>query len=352
MGVLVSMPHLAAVFTVYPDGSLSFCPIRKFKPSKPVPVKKLAESPEWELFNSLPPEGKEAFLSSPLGSSNVSNFKKTSRPRRGAKGITRDGRRKVRFGAAWLQETYGKEHLSFVTLTLPPRGDGNHLSNLEVDGELWSQATNLLTVKLKLDLAAAGLPTSLVGVLEVQEKRQAREGGMPIHYHFTFVGRKPKCAWAISKERIEKLWKDTCVTVFGYEESTSFTKSTNMQGVKRDVSAYLSKYLSKGSSQLSHYAEIGLAHLLPSCWYVMTSDLRTTYKKNLYKFRAEEAYKAVEWCKDKVGSLLAWASDVAVTTSDGITSIVGWAGAIARGIGSFAFRVELMDAAGLTGMLR
>jgi len=94
-----------------------------------------AVSPDIASPHSLSARGNRAFSHAhstndcqetgavPLGLSDVAISDKVpkvpTRARRGTKGITAHGRNMIRAGCHWLEESFGKKNLTFLTTTLP-----------------------------------------------------------------------------------------------------------------------------------------------------------------------------------------------------------------------------------------
>lgn len=329
------MPLVGSTLKIYPNGSLGFS-IKRLARLGDSSIGKNTEPSERnpESRNTSDEEKKAFEDGSTLGLSDVSNLKKPAK-RRGAKGITRHGRRLVESAARLMTDSCGKELLSFLTLTLPP--------GTLVTGQEWTAAVNLMRTKVRAELMGAGLPGEIVGVTEIQEKRSGNEGRPILHAHWLFQGRLKGTTWGISKERIEELWKDTCVTCMGYERDTDFGKSTNIMPVKKDAAAYLGKYMSKGSKSVSEFAQSEWLSCLPSTWYICTEALRTQFRQSIVVLKNGSAMEAKEWLQSAGRGLLAWAQDISVTTQEGLTFVVGWAARMAKHLTMEQFICDLLN---------
>lgn len=194
------------------------------------------------------------------------------RRKRGSKGITRLGARTVRNGAFLLQQTYGNDRLAFCTFTLP-----NYLESEQyLIATRWAEIVRKFMQAMGRVLKAAGLPGSMVGCTEIQEKRYKTQGGLPLHLHLVFVGRHARKDWLISANQYRAMWKNAIENEFPNLKGASFKASVDCQGVKRDMSAYLGKYMSKGSGVLAQILEDDpdLGDLLPSSWWTCSLKLR------------------------------------------------------------------------------
>lgn len=204
----------------------------------------------------------------------VKSPKSAQRPETyGRKGITAYGQKVVRSGAYLLQEKYGKERLSFLTLTVPRYG---HDEECKIAGQ-WAYLTKALLQALRRRLERAGLPGSVVLVTELQPKRlQGREPGC-LHLHLVFVGRERGKGWAYSPREYREVWLGLLSNVLGRKVPDA--PCENVQRVEKDASQYLSKYMSKGVSSVAGYAEINGWKMVPRQWWSATVPIKNAVKK-------------------------------------------------------------------------
>lgn len=204
----------------------------------------------------------------------VKSTKSAQRPETyGRKGITAYGQKVVRSGAHLLQEKYGKERLSFLTLTVPQYG---YDDECRIAGE-WAYLTKALLQALRRRLKKAGLPVSVVLVTELQPRRlQGREPGC-LHFHLVFVGRHARSAWAYRPIEYRQLWLGLLSNVLGRKLPTA--PCENVQRVEKDASQYLSKYMSKGVVSVAEYAEINGWEMVPRQWWSATATIKRAVKK-------------------------------------------------------------------------
>lgn len=190
-------------------------------------------------------------------------------PKRGTKGLTAHGKRVLR-NAAWrLQRLYGKHCLSFVTLTMP---SVTYEESWYVSSN-WAEICRIFYQKLGRRLEAAGLPSSYLGCTELQPERSEREGHPALHLHFVVVGRRSRReGWALTPGDFRSLWSSVLGDYFSGEKDWGACE--NVQQVKRDVSAYLSKYLSKGISMARPPRSDETGWSLPTSWYNCSLELR------------------------------------------------------------------------------
>ena len=207
-----------------------------------------------------------------LGSSLPSNSHRDDevpRPKRGQKGITPYGK-KVLKNAVWrMQRLYGKRSLSFVTLTLP----SITFEESWYVSSCWSEILRVFYQKVVRELERCGLPRVYAGCTELQPKRCNREEHPALHIHFVIVGRwRSRGKWALSPADFRRLWMESVSPYL--QNEYSWEACENVQMVKKDVSAYLGKYLSKGVcvDRVPLPDERGWS--LPTCWYNVSLGLR------------------------------------------------------------------------------
>jgi hypothetical protein len=159
--------------------------------------------------------------------------------RRGGSALTRLGVRRIECGAAVLEREHGKSVLSFLTLTIPPWGEGE----LNVEG--LKSAYDDFRGELSRKLRKCGLPFLLIGVIEPHPARSQKEGVAIPHFHLVFVGRKKYCHWAIEPHWLTATWYNCLLRSKVVPKSDNIPPCTNVQQVKKSVRRYLSKYLGK-----------------------------------------------------------------------------------------------------------
>lgn len=195
----------------------------------------------------------------PLGSSNVSNSHK--RKPRGSGGITSYGKRMLRNGCYLLEQWAGKRNIAMVTCTLPPGPDGFE----QAFSNQWAEIVRIFTQWLHRRLKAAGGCPWVLGCTEVQPQRQARDGGLPLHLHVVFQARVGK-QYTLTPSDICAAWERAVVACIPQSECLSFEASTRIEGVKKSVTRYLSKYISKGSTIPAEDLE-EQGYKMPSSWW-------------------------------------------------------------------------------------
>lgn len=193
----------------------------------------------------------------------------SGKPSRGQKGITSHQRKLLSNAVSFLQRRHGRKRLSFVTLTLPNltfEESWNVASN-------WSQIIRVFFQRLGRWQKKVGITPHYASCTEMQPKRAEREEHPALHLHFVMLGKaRGQKGWAFTPEFIRLLWRDA-VKKYLYEEK-DWSACENVQQVKRNAAAYLSKYVSKGSVTTRPPSPYGTGWKLPSQWINVSSKLR------------------------------------------------------------------------------
>lgn len=213
------------------------------------------------LLNNLPEQN-------PTGTS------PPEKARYGLKGMTPNARRKVRSSAFLLQDRYGKERLSFVTLTVPPLSDVQSERRL---ASRWHDAIRYLVRRIKRLLLERGLPPNVVGVCEIQVKRYADSGQFPLHIHLVLVGRKKKRGgWGIHYSEFRQAWAQILEMIVGHPIETRYLE--NVKQVEKDAGSYLGKYMSKSQNEIEKVLEDENEWMLPKQWWFSTKEMKDWLK--------------------------------------------------------------------------
>lgn len=206
----------------------------------------------------------------PLGLSNLANSHKIAKPRakRGSKGLTSHGRRQVYCAADFIQWRIGRGRVSFLTLTLP---DFNPSHNAAV-ALAWPEAIRQITQWIRRRLRAKNLLDWVASASEIQPGRFKRTKALALHQHFVFAGRGAVGGWKITPKEVRGAWRRIIKNLLPIFADSDFSASENLQVVRKSASAYLAKYLSKGSCPVGD-VESSSRGMHPSSWYSITRSL-------------------------------------------------------------------------------
>jgi hypothetical protein len=176
-----------------------------------------------------------------LGLSNVPILDKSPVGRKKCLTMTRDMKRNIRNGVYLLEQKYGKDYLSFLTLTLPSVGK----ERLGAVCENWDYCVNRFLKWLVQKTLKKGYKCEYIYCTEIQSKRLEHRGEFAPHLHIVFNGkRKGRSDWSISPKMARRSWTRIIKSFIagGFDNSAL----ENLQGIRKSAGAYLSKYLSKG----------------------------------------------------------------------------------------------------------
>lgn len=242
--------------------------------------------------------------------------------KRGLKGITRHGRNLISSAAVIQERNYDRKLLSFGTVTLP----GADAAELKLCSQNWSVVVKQFVKNLTRGLLRAGLPPQVFGVTEVQMRRFERYGVPALHLHFVFVGRSSKrSAWLVKANDIRGWWKQAIQRYFS--PGTDYSSVENVQGIRKSVSAYLGKYMSKGAAAIAKVVEAGFADWMPSAWFTISHELRREVLHNV--MRGEEVGNFLNWlCHNVVKDWVLWVAPISIERPDGSVYGVGYAGTL------------------------
>lgn len=204
--------------------------------------------------------------SAPLGLSSVANSP-NPRNKRGSGGITSRARLRVRDAAAVLEARNPKGTMALLTLTVPPGLEEGSASK-------WARICKHMLKQLTRDLKAAGLDGEIVYVSEYQESREEKYGKPVLHLHMLFSARKKRGHWAYEPKHYRDRWSDCLSAVLGdVARKAGYESSENIEAVRKSCSAYLGKYMSKGTTVpgRSEGGPAPKAH--PSSWHGLSRNL-------------------------------------------------------------------------------
>jgi hypothetical protein len=157
--------------------------------------------------------------------------------------MTKNMARNIRNSVYLLEQDYGKDQLSFLTLTLPSLST----DELGTICERWQDMTDQILKWLRKRLQSKGIEFEYVYCTEIQSKRLHLRGEYAPHLHIVFRGRNGrKAPWAIAPKMVRKAWSSIIAGVIDHRNFRTDALE-NIQRIKFSAARYLSKYLSKGS---------------------------------------------------------------------------------------------------------
>ncbi len=258
-------------------------------------------------------------IASSLGLSNVANSHKVAKPR-GRRGMTKYNRRLVLNSVLLLEKTYGKQNLSFLTLTLPQECHSRA-------SDLYAEAKRQMFQWLQRSLARCGLPPLIVGATEIQLSRLAAANQFALHEHWIFVGRKGHKSWSLRPQVFAKSWSRILANVYSLEDSSrAGIASTRVERVRKSAAAYLGKYISKGEKCVAQMIEDGYEAFLPSSWITKTHEMLEMFLSSIVKIVGEQATFLSDNLRAFRNIFCKWSKDVILNFADGGSAWIGFIG--------------------------
>lgn len=277
-GFLNTLKDMGIIAKIYPNGECSLYFERMLK-KKAFPCTQKRTDRQYRHYLDFKEKfGHSAALAAqnaarrgdaPLGLVTVPISTKNAASPVATKGLTRLGARTLRQGAFLIEQSAGKDQVTFGTATLPAVTD-EELALIEMD---WSNIIDRFVKRLRYHLTKKNLPSEVIHVTEIQPKRSLNEGREIPHIHFVFQGRKRRGAWAITPKQITKFW---CRAI-GLKSLTlrMYGSSCQLARVKYSVARYLSKYIAKSHSKTEDAtSQPTLRTLSIKQWWGCTDSLR------------------------------------------------------------------------------
>jgi hypothetical protein len=188
----------------------------------------------------------------------------------------------------------------------------------------WSEICRVFNQWVHRRLIAGGGCQWLVGCVEIQEKRMARQGGLPLHLHLVFQARQGK-EYSVDKHEVSRAWMRAVCCVVPMAAYYDFSKATRIEGIKKSVENYLSKYISKGITD-NVVRKMAEGYCLPKTWWFGVGGFKKLIKKEMIY---DTEYLASAFWKASFGSHKDFIYAKTVNTVyDGVEHAVGIAGRI------------------------
>lgn len=198
----------------------------------------------------------------------------------GSKGITSYGRRVVSCSALLLEQRFGKKRLGFGTATIPPITK----EGLECCLKNWSEITRRFFEEIKRVFDRRGHKFLYVAVTEIQDKRFKKEGLPYPHLHWVYVAReKTNSTWYISASLLRSIWRRILVKMLGKNVflrdpcQKCFGASIDCSAIKKSASAYIGKYMSKGSTTVDSMKAAGFEYY-PKQWWSACKTVKEMFR--------------------------------------------------------------------------
>ena len=183
----------------------------------------------------------------------------------GFRGLPAAARRSIRDAGAVLDAEYGS--LAFFTVTLPP--DAAACATRETVATFQSR----LLFLLRRQLVRLGLPPLVLLVAEMHPGRRSLDGAPVPHWHGVLkVAHRPYERWTFRKEDFNRAVLQAHRIAFGFRRG--HTQRLQLVPQKTGAARYLSKYISKGSSDVESLRGELAGRMVPRQWWSWTGELR------------------------------------------------------------------------------
>lgn len=227
----------------------------------------------------------------PIGLSDSRTLKKMPEKRRTPSSMTKRMARLVRNAGHILQEDFGKDNLSFLTLTIPNLSTSD-LHKLAVN---WGAMVHKFLVWLRYRVEKYNFPLSYVHCTEIQQKRLENRHEFAPHLHLLFRGRYgKKFAWAITPLMARKAWTRCLRAVLGHSNFDNRALE-NLRQVRSNAAGYISKYMSKGCCSLPSVFDGFDWSSFSTDWGAMDRTTRKRISDAQIVLRGDGAFGRVAW---------------------------------------------------------
>lgn len=249
--------------------------------------------------------------------------------RYGLKGITADGRRRVRGAATLLEEKFGRKRLGFLTLTLPNLENGQ----IKFLAANWNNLARIFFQRLKREFDKLKLPFYYVAVTEIQEKRYRATKDVALHLHVTYVARNLTWGkdWYLSASKFRRMWRGAIWNQLKkcpipVSVRTVWKAAVNCKVVRKSATRYLSKYMSKGGRVVKDIRETQ-PECLPRQWWTMNASMRRWLDGCIHPMNADIAEFIWEHPAEAVeAGIIGWYKEIKIELEGGLyqVAVIGW----------------------------
>lgn len=238
--------------------------------------------------------------------------------------MTKNMARNIRNAGYLLQSQYGKDNITFATLTLP----GLTESDLRVICDRWDELVDNFLHSIRKRVQKYTDTFEYVYCTEIQPNRLQKRHEYAPHLHIAMRGRNGKKApWYVSPKQFRSAWCNAIAYILGHSDFDRRAVE-NVQRVKHSVSGYLSKYLSKGSNCHSPSSDGGDTPMLRTQWGGMARTLSRKIKQSTQYYRSSgvDGHFALSFVSEldgllKAGLLSYYKQGFVVLTVCGVTGM-------------------------------
>lgn len=244
--------------------------------------------------------------------------------KRGSKGITAYGRRRVRCACALLEQKYTKNCLSFLTATLPAFSNADEFKLICAN---WSYLVRAFVQELKRILQRRGYPVSMVWVTEIQEDRYRDSGEVAPHLHLVMIGKRSRFdkQWAIAKGEVRSLWERLLGNLL--DRVVTCQAATRVERPRKSLQGEFSSYLSKGGKMIEQIVKDGKVDQLPASYSGCSDNLKKAIDSRTKIMKGKDAEEFIDSLEDmKQAGLLFYKPIIIYAKNLGKEITVGFVG--------------------------
>lgn len=254
-----------------------------------------------------PREDRDAVLAAVPGLGSRTKSAHTGTPH-GFRGLTVAGRRAIRDGAGLMAADPGT--VVFLTVSLPPE-EAETCSRQQL-----ATFQSRLLFFIRRALVRAGLEPLAVLVAEIHPKRRTLDGGPIVHWHAAIRAREtPGHDWALSIPGWFRVVSQAHLAAFGHRRRN--WHGCRAEEARKDPGRYLSKYLSKGSSDCRRFIGTHWERCIPRQWWAWTGELRGLVQGARWRPPTGFLRHCCRWAEDLAAAGLADSGLIVV--GDGLT---------------------------------
>lgn len=266
-----------------------------------------------------------------------SQNKKSEKKRTGLQGITGYGRRAIRNIAMQIERGPEIGIPQMGTLTIPLLSREANM----VICQNWGEVVRRFFQACRRVYAKSNIYFRYISATEIQEKRFKKYGDCGLHLHFVYkaVYDISNKKWLLQDNYVRKIWKDILMQVlnkFGSSLELDKDKLRNTsvnyrrEKIEKSASAYMAKYLSKGTEIINDIIQALGEEFIPRQWWSSDALSKKVLKKSLIRSQTNIASLLVDICNIQDEFLLRYSSPVYMQSGTGQELCIGYAGMLSN----------------------
>lgn len=221
-------------------------------------------------------------------------------------GLSKRGRKTLRRAVCSFEKEVARECTGFGTLTLSPAAvEALTAQSSGNPSETFQASLSRFMERFRKLLRKRGLPGDVIWVTELHPNRSVKQGIAIPHVHFVAQTALKKFKWLISPDEVKALWHSAFCAHVDVDKKTFETGRVEVKCVKKSVSRYVAKYMSKRNSQLLNTAT-GLDYrLCPVRWYAVANAIHKLISKHTRVISGDVVGSILDWITEK-GNPVVW----------------------------------------------